>query len=165
MPYGSLQSAPMDADTVVSRMQDHVRQLEEQDARLERELTLLHGQRAAIANEIANIEIAIRYFDEFRKRAPAASANQTALPLPLSGTIADAAVEVIRQKGGEVELGELHERLLAAGKLKPTPHSRTTLWKTLDRKKDLFEKAGAGRWRLSGTIGSPLDDEVTIVTR
>jgi hypothetical protein len=111
----------MDAENVIARMRDHLSELEDQDARLEREQVLLAGQRSAIAREIANIEVTIRYFDEFRQRAPAASANQTRLPLPLAGTIADAAVEVIRQSGGEVELGELHERLLGCRKTPTNP--------------------------------------------
>lgn len=155
-----------DMAETIQRMQASLRHLRERDARLDQEQRLLMQQREAIRYEMQNLEIAISLFHEYSRRTEDVAPRQTsAFPAPIAGTIAEAAVTLIEQNGGTMEFGELHEALKRAGKLKPSPHSKTTLWKTLNRKDDTFERMGEGRWRLVGQAGDGVDDspKVTVM--
>jgi hypothetical protein len=87
-----------------------------------------------------------------------------AFPPTLTGSIPEAAAQLMEQRGGEMDLGDIHEAVLQAGSLRPTQHIRTTLWKSLDRRPDLFAKAGKGRWRLRGRIGHALSESSGVIT-
>lgn len=159
----------MDVGLVIERMQQRADELRRQDAELEQEQREIAEMRSAVNGELSNLQLAINLYAEYAKRTNGAPVpdQAEAFPLPLTGTLADAAAELLRQNGGEMELAALHDQLIQANKLRKTPNSRTTLWKTLDRKDDVFEKAGRGRWRLVGRVGESLDadhPEVTIVT-
>lgn len=163
MPYAGLKMRGMDIEKVTERMAERLRELTAQDERLERDQRAIAELRAAIGNEMQQLQTAIDLNAEYAAGLTSAPIGQVQA-FPVTGSIPDAAAQLLEQRGGEADLSDLHEALLQAGKLRPTTHSRTTLWKSLDRRPDLFAKAGRGRWRLVGRVGEPLDEEVTIVT-
>jgi len=153
----------MDIQQVVERMAERLREVNAQDDRLERDARMIAEHRAALSSEMEQLQVAINLNTEYAGTLSSPTNGQVQA-FPVTGSIPEAAAQLLEQWGGESDISELHEALLQAGKLRPTPHSRTTLWKSLDRRRDLFAKAGRGKWRLVGRVGEPLENEVTIVT-
>ena len=155
----------MDIQQVNERMAERLRELQVQDERLDRDARMIQEQRLALGKEIDQLTVTMHLNAQYARKMAGPPDGQVQA-FPVTGSIPEAAAQLLEQRGGEADLGDLHAALLQAGKLRPTPHSRTTLWKSLDRRRDLFTKVGRGRWGLVGRVGEPLDpeSEVTFVT-
>lgn len=154
----------MDEQSVYEHMVARQIELQSQGERIARELRQLAEHQAAISGELDQLDAAMHLIDVYRTRLERPSREQQTLPVPLIGSIADASAQLMEQRGGVMDLGHLHDELTSAGKLRKTPYSRTTLWKTLNRKPEMFAKAGKGRWRLVGKVGGAADGEIETKT-
>lgn len=157
----------MNTDQLIDRMHARLSELRTRANRLDEEERRIAEQRAVLTREISNLEVAIAVASQIEDAERAVPAQQhEAFPSLLTGSIPESAAELIEQNGGEMEMSDIHQALLRAGKLRPTPNSRTTLWKSLDRRPDLFAKVGRGRWRIRGRVGEALgkNGEVTVTT-
>lgn len=152
----------MENQRIYEHMAERRVELQSQGERIARELQQLADHQAAISGELDQLDAAMHLIDLYRTQLERPPREQQTLPVPLTGSIADASAQLMVQRGGAMDLGHLHDELTAAGKLRKTPYSRTTLWKTLNRKPDMFAKAGKGRWRLIGKVGG--EAEGAIVT-
>lgn len=155
----------MDTAQLFDRMHARLSELRTRANRLDEEEKRIAEQRAILSREIGNLEVAISVASQLEEAEHAVPAEQhEAFPSLLTGSIPESAAELIAQNGGEMDMNEIHAALLRAGKLRPTPNSRTTLWKSLDRRRDLFAKVGRGRWRVQGPVGESLDGQNGMTT-
>lgn len=154
--------------TIDELIQERLTRLRSEDAHLGRTETGIRQQREALKREIEQLEIThnvVRSLTDTVHVSDSvkATVHRATDDLDLDGlTIADAAEQILKARGGEADVGELLRVLREAGRISKGAGSYGTLGKALDRHPSRFSKTGRGRWRL---VGEPEQrHEVTYVT-
>lgn len=141
-------------DDYFHRLTDEFQRLSADDARLGAEEESIRKQRTDIRARLAVLTAGIDLYNELMEVQVKSERNGTptffAVPItPAMRTTADMAAEILRENDGPMKVRAILDKLVERGKLKGTRSDYGTVFGTLSRNGNRFQKTGEGEFDLA----------------